>query len=139
MRFMKATLAVALSIALLGASLAAFAASANNSTVYPIKNSTAYIIEPAAKEDLIAFVNEARNFVLAEGRDKALKVFNDPKGMFVRGELYIIAYDFNGTRLAHPFQPQTIGQSALNVTDPNGVSLVKNMLEAAKRGSGFTY
>lgn len=136
---MNATLSVALIVVLLGALLPGSAANADNSTAYTIKNSTEFIIEPPAREDLIAFVNEARDFVLAEGRDKALQVFNDPLGKFVRGELYIIAYDFNGTRLAHPFQPQAIGQSALNATDPNGVALVRNMIEEAKKGSGFTY
>lgn len=135
----KAALAVALMVVLLEASLPGLGANANNSTPYTIKNSAAYTIEPAAKEELVAFVNEARDFVLVQGRDKALQVFNDPGGKFVRGELYIMAYDFNGNRLAHPFQPQSIGQSALNATDSNGVALVRNMLEEAKRGRGFTY
>jgi Single Cache domain 2 len=41
--------------------------------------------------------------------------------------------------LAHPYEPEMIGTNVLNVTDSNGVALKKNMLEAAKRGSGFTY
>ena len=60
-------------------------------------------------------------------------------GKFARGELCIVAYDFNGTRLAYPYEPETIGENALNVTDPNGVAKVRNMRELAKRGSGFTY
>jgi polar amino acid transport system substrate-binding protein len=98
-----------------------------------------YVLEPDAKEDLINFVNEARDFVAEQGKDKALKVFNDPNGEFARGELYIIAYDFNGTRLAHPYLPDGIGKNALNVTDSNGVADVRNMREVAKRGGGFTY
>jgi hypothetical protein len=65
-------------------------------------DSNSYILKPEAREELINFVNEARNFTLIEGKDKALQVFNDPKGEFSRGDLYIIAYDFNGTRLANP-------------------------------------
>jgi polar amino acid transport system substrate-binding protein len=98
-----------------------------------------YVLKPETKEELVSFVNEAKDFVLAEGKDKALQIFNDPKGKFVRGELYIIAYDFNGTRLAHPFLPDGIGKNALNSTDPNGVTDVRNMREVAKRGGGFTY
>ncbi|MGA9098048.1 MAG: cache domain-containing protein [Methanotrichaceae archaeon] len=128
----EAILAVALLFILLGTSSIVWAADGNNS-------SSAYILKPEAKGELISFVNEAKNFVIAEGKDKALQVFNDPKGKFVRGELYIIAYDFNGTRLAHPFQPKTIGQNALNVNDSNGVYHIRNMLEMAKRGGGLTY
>ncbi len=85
-------------------------------------------------------MNDAKDFVLIEGKDKALQVFNDPNGKFSRGELYIMAYDFNGTRLAHPYLPETIGQNELNDTDPNGVTGVKDRRDmAANYGSGFIY
>ena len=126
-------LAVACIIALLATSSIGLAASADENESY------VYILEPDAKEGLINFVNEARDFVLDQGKDKAIEVFNDPNGEFVRGELYIIAYDFNGTRLAHAYLPEGIGENALNVTDSNGVAHVRNMREVAKRGGGFTY
>ena len=84
-------------------------------------------------------MNDARDFIVEQGKDKALRVFNDPHGEFVRGELYIIAYDFNGTRLAHPYMPEAIGENALNSTDLNEVTDVRNMREVAKRGGGFSY
>jgi signal transduction histidine kinase len=68
-----------------------------------------------------------------------LDVFNDPTREFVRGELYIIAYDFNGTRLAHPYTLGMIGENVLNVTDPNSVALSRNMRDVARSGGGFTY
>jgi signal transduction histidine kinase len=120
-------------VALLAASSICGAATADENESY------VYVLEPDAKEDLINFVNEARDFVAEQGKDKALEVFNDPNGQFARGELYIIAYDFNGTRLAHPYLPYGIGKNALNVTDSNGVADVRNMREVAKRGGGFTY
>ena len=126
-------MAAACVVALLGASLVGWAATTDEN------KSNSYTLKPEARGDLIAFVNEAKDFVLEQGKDKALEVFNDPKGKFVRGELYIIAYDFNGTRLAHPYMPETIGENALNVTDTNGVATVRNMREVAKRGGGFTY
>jgi signal transduction histidine kinase len=129
----KAILAAALAVALLGILLVSLATANGN-------YSDQYILNPEAKEELIAFVNEAKNFVLAEGKDNALQVFNDPNGTFVRGELYIIAYDFNGTRLASiNMKSGTIGENALNVTDSNGVALVRKMLDLAENGSGFTY
>jgi polar amino acid transport system substrate-binding protein len=126
------SIGVVLAVALLGAYLVSWAAADGN-------ESNASIPNPEAREELIAFVNEARNLVLEEGKEKALEVFTDPEGKFVRGELYIIAYDFNGTRLAHPYEPETIGENELNVTDPNGVALGRNTREVAKRGGGFSY
>lgn len=126
-------LAFACIVTLMATSSISWAATADENESY------VYILSPDAKEDLIDFVNEAKDLVTEQGMEKALEVFNDPNGEFVRGELYIIAYDFNGTRLAHPYLPEGIGENALNVTDSNGVADVRNMREVAKRGSGFTY
>lgn len=126
-------MAIASVVAFLGASSVGCAATTDGN------ESNAYILEPVAKEGLIAFVNEAKDFVVEQGKDKALEVFNDPNGEFVRGELYIIAYDFNGNRLAHPYLPEGIGENALNVTDSNGVAHVSSMREVARRGGGLTY
>jgi polar amino acid transport system substrate-binding protein len=101
--------------------------------------SNIYVLEPQAREDLIAFVNEARDFVVEQGKDRAIEIFNDPNGKFVREGHYIIAYDFNGTCLAHPYEPALVGKNVLDMTDSNGVALKKNMREVAKRGSGFSY
>lgn len=128
----KTILAAALAVVLLGMLPVGLATVNGN-------YSDQYILEPEAKEELIAFVNEAKDFILAEGKDKALQVFNDPNGKFSKGELYIIAYDSNGTRLANPYNPEGIGENALNITDSNGVAQVRNMLDIAERGGGFTY
>jgi len=133
MRRIEVILAIASVIVLLGASSVCLAATTITNESDP------YVLEPEAKEELIAFVNEARDFVVQQGKDKALEVFNDPNGEFVRGDLYIIAYDFNGTRLAHPYMPEAIGENTLNVTDLNGVTNNRNMHDVAKRGSGFVY
>jgi polar amino acid transport system substrate-binding protein len=133
MRHVGIILVFASMVALLGASSIGLAMAIEGNQSY------VYVLEPDAKEDLINFVNEAKDFVLDQGKEKALEVFNDPNGEFARGELYIIAYDFNGTRLAHPYLPEGIGKNALNVTDSNGVADVRNMREVAKRGGGFTY
>jgi polar amino acid transport system substrate-binding protein len=98
------------------------------------------IFSNESRKDLVAFVESAREFALDHTKDEAMKAFNDPKGKFVKGELYIIAYDFNGTRLAHPYMPETIGENALNVTDPNGVDQIRNMRDlAANWGDGLFY
>jgi len=91
------------------------------------------------KTELVSFVESAVAYVQKNGKDKALKEFSNKTGSFVNGDLYIYAYDFNGTNIAHPFKPDWIGKNKLDVTDSNGVPFIKNLINVAKEGKGFTY
>jgi len=91
------------------------------------------------KTELVSFVELALAYAQENGKDKALEEFSNKTGSFVRGDLYIYAYDFNGTCLAHPFKPDWIGKNKLDVTDSNGVPSLRNTLNVAKEGKGFTY
>jgi len=128
----KAILATALAVVILGTLFAGLATASENYT-------DPYILKPEAKEELVAFVNEAKDFVLAEGKDKALQVFNDPKGRFSRGELYIAATDANGTLLADPYEHENIGKASDTYNDSNGVAYAKILDGLIKRESGFSY
>ncbi len=133
MRRLEFAMAFAAVVALLGMSSVVWAESIGEN------ESNAYVLNNQEREELIAFVSEARDYVVEQGKDEALNVFNNPMGDFIRGDLYIIAYDFNGTCLAHPYEPRLIGQDVINLTDSNGVALKRNMREVAKRGSGLSY
>ncbi len=91
------------------------------------------------KAELVSFVESALAYAQKNGKDKALDEFSNKNGSFVSGELYIYAYDFNGTCLAHPFKPDWIGKNKLNVTDSNGVPMLRNVISTAKEGKGFDY
>ncbi len=91
------------------------------------------------KNKLMAFVEEAANYVKDNGKEKALQEFNNRSGSFVRGELYIFAYDFNGTNIAHPIRPDLVGHDQRNLLDINDVAIARNELALAKRGGGFMY
>jgi cytochrome c len=96
-------------------------------------------IASSNKTELVSFVESAMAYVQENGKEKALDEFSNKTGSFVRADLYIYAYDFNGTCLAHPFKPDWIGKNKLDVTDTNGVPSLKNTLNVAKEGKGFTY
>jgi polar amino acid transport system substrate-binding protein len=96
-----------------------------------------FIASPAEQNEVIAFVNEAVTYVEVNGKEKALQEFNNPSGSFVRGDLYIFAYDFNGTCIAHPINPDLVGQTGL--WDINGVDVVGRELALARRGGGTIY
>jgi signal transduction histidine kinase len=90
-----------------------------------------------SNETLVAFVDSAVAYVHEQGKEKALREFSDPHGRFVRGELYIFAYDFNGTTLAHPVNPEKISVNRLNETEGNVGVFLSNMSAVARNGSGF--
>lgn len=93
--------------------------------------------QTASANEVIAFLDEAAAYVNNNGLEKALDEFNNPNGSFVRGDLYIFAYDFNGTCIAHPINPELVGQTGLS--DINGVDVVGREIALAKRGGGTMY
>lgn len=86
-----------------------------------------------SNETLVAFVDSAVAYEKAYGREKALAEFNNKNGSFVKGELYIYAYAFNGTTLAHPVNPESVGKLREGA---NGV-FVKEMGAVIRNGSGY--
>jgi len=89
------------------------------------------------RQQVVDFVNEAIRYAKANGRDKAVAEFNNPKGKFVRGELYIYAYDWNGIALANGGNPALAGQNLIDMTDPNGVKVIQQLIKVAKSGGGW--
>jgi len=88
-----------------------------------------------SNETLVAFVCSAAEYVKQHGKEEALSEFNNPNGSFIDGELYIYAYTFNGTTLAHPVNPEKVGLNRLDEGD-TGIFL-KECIESVNNGSGF--
>jgi cytochrome c len=94
--------------------------------------------ERATKEEAVAFVNRAVAYVKANGKDKALAEFNEPKGKFVDRELYIVVVDLQGTVLANGANRKLVGKNLLEVKDLDGKSFVKEEIAVATgKGSGW--
>jgi len=65
-------------------------------------------------------------------------VLNDPKGQFVKGALYVFAYDLNGTMMANTAKPALVGQNVLDVPDADGKKFRREIIDIAqKNGSGW--
>lgn len=88
-------------------------------------------------EELVQFVQAAHTYAQQQGKTTALSEFNNQTGQFVAGELYIFAYDLSGNTLALPFQPNIIGTNRWNLTDPNGVPFIQQIIHTAQSGGGF--
>jgi cytochrome c len=78
-------------------------------------------------------VDKAAAYAQANGKEKALKEFNNPKGQFVKGELYVFAYDMAGTVIAHPVNPKLVGINTLETPDVDGKLWRKEGMEMVKK------
>ena len=88
-------------------------------------------------EQATGLVKKAVAFYQANGLEKALDEFSNPKGQFKDGEVYIFAYDLTGTMLAHP-NPALIGHNLTDVPDADGKMFRKEFVTVAMtKGSGW--
>ena len=98
--------------------------------------------EEADTADLVAFVKEAVAYARADGKEAALASFNAADGPFSRGELAVMAFDFNGTGLAAPPYAREVSSNRINLInyqDPDGVNTIRGMRDLSRRGGGFLY
>ena len=89
------------------------------------------------KTELVAFVDKAANFYKDNGETKAMAAFNDPKGGFQEGELYIFAVATDGLTSAHVNQ-KLVGKNVLGLKDPEGTLFIQEMIKVANAsGKGW--
>lgn len=90
-------------------------------------------------DDLRTFVEKAYVYAQTHSKEEALRAFNDPNGEFINGELYIFAYDMNGTALALPYQDKLVGINRMQAEDIIGVKYVERGIARAKQGGGYIF
>jgi cytochrome c len=96
-----------------------------------------FMAQASTLDDAKAMVDKAEAYMKANGKDKAIAEFNNPKGQFVKGDLYIIVQDYDGVMLANGGNPKLVGQNHLGLKDSSGKAFVKEMIEVSKtKGSG---
>lgn len=91
----------------------------------------------ATEKDALALLEQAVAEIKDKGVDAALAEFNNPKGKFVKGELYVFAFDMEGTYKANGQNPALVGKPARDLVDVAGNPVVATMLDIAKnKGEG---
>lgn len=111
---MKKTVAI---LALIFLALAGVATAANRGT-------------PAEAK---AMLDSAVAFYKANGEEKAFAAFNDSKGEFVKGDLYIFAFDMKGVVTSHGVNPKLIGKSLWEVKDADGKTFIRDFVEVVQK------
>jgi two-component system NarL family sensor kinase len=88
-------------------------------------------------DDLASFVRDASDYADLAGREASLAEFSQQEGTFSHANLYIYAYDYNGTLLAHPYQAEVVGTDRSGWTDARGLPLIRISAATASAGGGF--
>lgn len=91
----------------------------------------------ATKADAEALVKKGIAYVKEAGKEKAMAEFSNPKGKFVKGDLYIFVLDFKGGMLAHGANQKLIGKNVIDLKDSDGLLFVQEFIKAGKQGHGW--
>lgn len=88
--------------------------------------------------DVEPFVEKAYKLCKEKGNEACFKEFNNPNGEFVKGELYIFAYKFDGELLALGSNPQIVGRNLYKIKDKNGAYIIQDLSKLAQtKGEGW--
>ncbi len=90
-------------------------------------------------EEAKALVEKAIIFYKANGREKALAEFSNPRGLLVKGDLYIFAYNPEGTIIAHGGDPKLVGQDFIDVKDADGKYFAREFIKIGPEGGWVDY
>jgi len=96
-------------------------------------------VTDARYANLTRFVDRAAAYAQEHGKEAAIREFNNPNGTFIEGELYVFAYEMNGTVIALPFQQGLLGTGRKGISDSNGVEFIDGLINAALYGGGYLY
>ncbi len=89
------------------------------------------------QDDAKAITLKAADLIAAKGLEQAAAVFN-ADGEYKFGEIYVNVIDFTGTWKVYPPRPAGVGQTVINVKDPDGRFIVQDVLAVAKdKGEGW--
>ncbi len=88
----------------------------------------------------VDWVERAKAFYNATGKEIALAEFTNPWGQFVQAQQYIFILDPNGTMLAHGINRWYSGKNFMNVKDIEGKMFIQEIVKTAnEKGSGWTH
>ncbi len=83
-------------------------------------------------------VKIAIDYFLTNGPKSTFALISNPKGPFVRGDIYMFVLDFEGVYQAHGQNAALVGQNLSDTVDTRGKPLIKEILNVAKtKGSGW--
>lgn len=90
------------------------------------------------KQDVTNLVEDGAKLCKEKGIDVCMSSFNDKKGDFVKGSLYIFAINYEGKTLAHGGNPEIVGKNLFKMKAPDGTMIFQEFINIAKtKGEGW--
>ncbi len=93
----------------------------------------------ASTDKVQAMVRKAVAFYHQYGRERFLQAVNNPQGEFHQGDLYAFVFDRQMTYLAHPVNPERVGQNWIDKKDWSGGKYYRREIQSVvqSRGHGW--
>lgn len=99
----------------------------------------ASVVHGATLDEAKALAEKAADYVKVNGKEKGLQEINNPKGQFVKGDLYVVVHDLKGVTLASPMFQGLVGHNHLELKDAAGKYFIKELNEIVRtKGSGWS-
>ena len=100
-----------------------------------------YAADAGTKEEAVAMVKKAIEYIKANGNEKAFEEISNPKGKFIDRDLYVVVYDMNAKCLAHGQKKNMVGKELIDFKDTDGKEYMKERIgpdeEADNRLAGL--
>jgi cytochrome c len=88
-------------------------------------------------EEAKAFVQKAIDFYKKAGKAIAMAEFTNPKGPFIKDDMYVFVLNLKGTMLSHGVNEKYIGHDFIDLKDSDGRSFVREIVDVANvKGKG---
>ena len=94
--------------------------------------------ERGTKDEAVAMTNAAAEHVKKVGAEQAFKDFSEDKATWTKKDLYVMAYNHDGSCVAHGANAKMVGKNLLNLKDANGKEIIKEFTQVSKtKGAGW--
>lgn len=94
--------------------------------------------ERGTKDEAKAMVEAAVAHAKKVGAEQAFKDFQSDKATWMKKDLYVFAYDMQGTCQALVANDKMVGKNLIEMKDPNGKFIIKEFISTvSSKGSGW--
>lgn len=94
--------------------------------------------ENGTRDEAKAMVEAAIEHVKKVGPEQAFKDFTDKNNAtWHKKDLYVFAYNMEGVNLAHGANDKLVGKNLIELKDPEGKLLIKELRDTAAKGGGW--
>jgi len=89
--------------------------------------------DEGTKDEAVAMVKKAIEYIKANGNEKAFEEISNPKGKFNDRDLYVVVYDMTAKCLAHGQKKNMVGKELIDFKDTDGKEYMKERIELMKK------